>query len=72
MPGAPDHQPLADDEFDRLEVFLGSAGAAAMNPEAVDGYFAPLICGPLVVPMSEALPRVLGDQLVFENPEQAN
>jgi uncharacterized protein len=70
MPLAPAHQALTDDEFDRLEAFLDNAGA--MNLEAVDGYFAALICGPLLVSMSEALPHVLGDQVVFDSKEQAD
>lgn len=63
-------QPLTDDEFNRLEAFLG-AGSAAMNLEAVDGYFAALISGPLLVSMSEALPQVLGEQLVFDSSDEA-
>ncbi len=72
MPLESNHQPLTDDEFDRLEAFLRDAGHAAMNLEAVDGYFAALICGPLLVSMSEALPHVLGDDLAFDSTEQAN
>ena len=72
MPSAPAHQLLTDEEFDRLEAFLGNAGARAMNLEVVDGYFAALICGPLLVSMSEALPNVLGDQVVFESKQQAD
>jgi uncharacterized protein len=72
MPLAPDHRPLTDEEFERLQSFLDNAGGEAMNLEAVDGYFAALICGPLLVSMSEALPNVLGDQIAFDNKQQAD
>ena len=72
MPLAPTHRPLSDEEFDRLEEFLSNAGGEAMSLEAVDGYFAALICGPLLVSMSEALPNVLGEQAVFDNKHQAD
>jgi uncharacterized protein len=72
MPLAPADRPLTEEEFDRLEAFLDNAGGEAMSLEAVDGYFAALICGPLLVSMSEALPNVLGDQVVFDSKQQAD
>ena len=72
MPLAPAHRPLTDEEFDRLDSFLNNAGGEAMSLEAADGYFAALICGPLLVSMSEALPNVLGDQAAFDNKQQAD
>ena len=43
MLAAPAPTPLTDEEFDRLDSVLRNAGPAAMNMEAVDGYFAALI-----------------------------
>jgi uncharacterized protein len=68
---APPPQPLTDDEIDKLDDFLG-AGSAPMNMEGVDGYFAALICGPVLVSPREALDVVLGSDMVFDSGEQAN
>ena len=65
-------QPLTDEEFDRLDSFLHSAGPTAMNLESVDGYFAALICGAELVSPSEALEQVLGEEVVFDSHDQAS
>ena len=64
-------QPLTDDEFDRLAEFLDAIGASAMNIEMLDGYFSALICGPDIVPPSEYLPQIWGEDFAFESDEQA-
>ena len=62
--------PLTESELDRLHDTL-EAGRAAMNLEAMDGYFTALICGPVFVSPSQALQQVLGEDFVFEGNEQA-
>jgi len=63
---------LTEEEFDRLSALLGQAGPGAMNIEMLDGFFAALICGPDLVPPSEYLPEVWGEDFVFESDEQVN
>jgi uncharacterized protein len=65
------HQPLSHNELDRLGEFLDGIGAPAMNVEALDGYFAALICGPDTVPPSEYLPQIWGDNFSFDSNNQA-
>lgn len=71
MNDAMTHQPLTDDEFDRLTDFLNTIGPPAMNLESLDGYFSALICGPDVVLPSEYLPEVWGEDYSFTSNEQA-
>jgi uncharacterized protein len=55
---------LADAEFKRLAEFLAAcADGPAMSLEEVDGFFCALIAGPEIVPPSEFLPEVFGDDL---------
>jgi uncharacterized protein len=57
----PQHQPLTDPELDRLGDFLGQCkGGKAMNLEELDGFFAALIAGPVLVMPSEYYPHVFG------------
>jgi uncharacterized protein len=65
-------QPLSDDELNRLGEFLDEIGAPAMNMEALDGYFAALICGPDVVLPSEYLPEIWGEDFCFDGDNQAS
>ena len=65
------NQPLTDEEFGRLADFLGSIGPAAMNFEALDGYFAALIAGPDMVMPSEYLPQIWGEDFSFASDGQA-
>lgn len=64
-------QPLTDDEFARLSGFLDAIDLNAMNIEMLDGYFSALICGPDMVPPSEYLPQIWGEDFAFESDEQA-
>lgn len=64
-------QPLTDDEFGQLEAFLDAAGPRAMNLESLDGFFAALICSPDMVPPSEYLSQIWGEDFSFESEEQA-
>ena len=70
MTFAATNQPLTDEEFGRLADFLGSIGPAAMNFEALDGYFAALIAGPDMVMPSEYMPVILGNS-AFADMDQA-
>jgi uncharacterized protein len=70
MNNATPQQPLSDDELDRLGKFLDGIGAPAMNMEAVDGYFAALICGPDVVLPSEYLSAIWGEDFSFDSNHQ--
>jgi uncharacterized protein len=57
-------QPLTDAEFDRLdEILKRFGGKRAMNLEQLDGFFAALICGPNIVPPSEYLAKIWGDDM---------
>lgn len=42
-----------------------------MNLETIDGYFAALICGPDMVLPSEYLPKIWGEDVVFNSNEEA-
>src|SRR4051794_32360932 len=58
---------LSDAEFDKLaDLLLRFGDKRAMNLEAVDGFFAALICGPENVPPSEYLPEIWGGNMVNE------
>jgi uncharacterized protein len=58
-------QPLADAEIEHLDDFLyGLNHGRATTFEEMDGFFCALICGSEVVPPSEYLPHVWGDELV--------
>ncbi len=52
--------PLSEDEYDQLGALLDQRHSA-MNLEMLDGFFAALICGPELVPPSEYLPRIWGE-----------
>ena len=64
-------QPLTNAELNRLANFLDALGPPALNLEALDGYFAALICGPDMVLPSEYLPVVWGEDHSFASTEQA-
>jgi uncharacterized protein len=71
------HDPLTDDELDRLGKFLKECkGGRAMNIEQLDGFFAALIAGPEVVMSSEYYPEVFGgemsDTYEFASLDEAN
>ncbi|KAA8686811.1 YecA family protein [Pseudomonas caricapapayae] len=71
MSHPPFQQALTEAELDRLTGFLDAIGSPAMNIEMLDGYFAALICGPEMVPPSEYLPQILGENFSFESNAQA-
>ena len=61
-------QPLTDAELDRLSDVLKRFGdKRAMNLEQLDGFLSALICSPDLVPPSEYLPVIWGDDVVLEN-----
>ena len=61
-------QPLTNAEFDHLSDVLNRFGSPrSMNLEMLDGFLTALICGPDLVPPSEYLPQILGDNLVFDD-----
>ena len=61
-------QPLTDAEFERLSGVLGRFdNKHPMNLEQLDGFLAALICGPKIVPPSEYLPVICGDDMVLED-----
>src|SRR6478672_7878895 len=65
-------QPLTETELDQLSAVLERFGdERSMNLEQLDGFFAALICGPELVPPSKYLPKILGDQTVFEDTSSA-
>jgi uncharacterized protein len=61
-------QPLTATEFERLSGVLGRFdNEHPMNLEQLDGFLAALICGPEIVPPSEYLPVICGDDMVLED-----
>ena len=67
---------LAEAELDRLAELLDTvSGGKGMNLEAVDGYFAALLCTPTLVPLDQYLPPLFGavtmDELAFAGQAQA-
>jgi uncharacterized protein len=64
--------PLNDSEIARLGAFLEEISASAMNLEMLDGFFAALICCPDRVLPSEYLPRIWGEDHVFDDTHQAS
>ena len=66
---------LTNAELDRLDDFLHRINPGeAMSLEELDGYFCALICCPEVVPPSEYLPHVWGEQYcggAFKTAEEA-
>ena len=61
-------QPLTDAELDRLSDILKRFGdKRAMNLEQMDGFLSALICCPDLVPPSEYLPVIWGDDMVLED-----
>ena len=65
-------QPLTDTELDHLSAVLERFGdERSMNLEQLDGFLAALICGPELVPPSKYLPKIWGDQTVFEDTSSA-
>jgi uncharacterized protein len=61
-------QPLTDAEFELLSEILERLGdERRMNVEQLDGFLAALICGPELVRPSEYLPKILGEEFVFED-----
>ena len=61
-------KPLTDAELDRLTAILKRFGDKnSMNLEELDGFLAALICCPDLVPPSEYLPEIWGDDIVLED-----
>jgi len=61
-------KPLSEEELERLSSVLKRFGAKrAMNLEQLDGFLAALICSPEIVPPSEYLPEIWGDDIVLED-----
>jgi uncharacterized protein len=59
-------QPLTEAEMDRVSGLLERFGnKRSMNLEQLDGFFAALISGPQVVPPSDYLPVIFGDEMVL-------
>jgi len=59
---------LTEAELDRLRELLERFGnKRSMNVEQLDGFLAALICGPQIVPPSEYLPKIWGDDMVLED-----
>jgi uncharacterized protein len=61
-------QPLTDAEFERLSGVLHRFdNKSPMNLEQLDGFLAALISGPVTVPPSEYLPKIMGDDMDLED-----
>ncbi|KMQ72805.1 hypothetical protein BPMI_04392c [Candidatus Burkholderia pumila] len=61
---------LSENELDRLNAFFESRDQGVANVEMLDGFFAALICGPEIVPISETLPMVWGLNFEFKTEDQ--
>src|SRR6478735_1582851 len=65
-------QALTHTELDDLSAVLERFGdERSMNLEQLDGFLAALICGPELVSPSKYLPKIWGDQTVFEDTSSA-
>ena len=76
MPPFAEPNPLTDDEFAKLGVFLRQTkNDCAMSLEEMDGFFTALVCGPEMVLPSEYLPYVWGSEQskreIFQTLEEA-
>ena len=71
MTPTPDAAELSPQQFDRLSELLAEGGAA-MNMEAVDGYFTALISGPVLVMPTDALSSVLGEHFELSDAVQVS
>ena len=61
-------QPLTDAELERLSGVLARFdNERPMNLEQLDGFLAALICGPELVPPSEYLPQICGDDMLLRD-----
>jgi uncharacterized protein len=54
--------PLSEEEFDRLDDFLNINEDRGLTVESVDGFFAALVCSPVLAQPSEWLPVVWGGE----------
>lgn len=63
--------PLDDKELEQLYDFLDNAGPGVMGLEEVDGFFCALICDAKMMPPSEYLPEILGEEFAFGEQEDA-
>jgi uncharacterized protein len=64
-------KPLTDTEINHLSDFLSSIDPPSMNIEELDGYFAALNCCPDLVPPSEYLPTIWGEEFSFTDDAEA-
>jgi uncharacterized protein len=62
---------LSEAELDRLNTFLEALEDGVINVEMLDGFFTALLSGPELVPISEVLPEVWGENFEFESEVQA-
>ena len=61
-------QPLTEAEMDRVSALLERFGnKRSMSLEQLDGFFAALISGPQVVPPSDYLPVICGDEMLLRD-----
>ena len=61
-------EPLTDAELERLSGVLARFdNKHPMNLEQLDGFLAALICGPELVPPSEYLPQICGDDMLLRD-----
>jgi uncharacterized protein len=61
-------QPLTDAELERLSGILSRFdNKRPMNIEQLDGFLAALICGPELVPPSEYLPEICGEDMLLRD-----
>ena len=61
-------QPLTEAELDRVSALLERFDSKrSMNLEQLDGFFAALIGGPQIVPPSDYLPVICGDEMVLRD-----
>jgi uncharacterized protein len=68
------YPPSDEDNRQLAEILLRYHHEGAMSLEAVDGFFAALVCAPALVPPSGYLPEILGDERpepVWKSQEEA-
>jgi uncharacterized protein len=67
-------RPLTEADLDRLEAVLAAPALAdtAMRPDILQGFLAAIVSGPALIPVSRWLPVALGQDVMWDNPGQAN
>jgi uncharacterized protein len=65
------NEELTEKELETLAEILDEISPDAMNLEMLDGVFCALICSPTLVPLSDYIPVIVGEDYSFSSEKQA-